>query len=86
MIRSICLTVGKMLPLIPDGEPIKAALQEWRDGVFLELPEANAHQWREVAAILQQHFPAGGQEDLSDWQLAVAFVWRGADRKKSCQP
>lgn len=77
MNRSIITTVDKMLPLIPDSEPLKAELEEWRESVFMELPEANAHLWVQVAAILDQHFPPGGREDLNKWQLAVALAWRG---------
>ncbi len=79
MSRSACLTVDKMIPLIPDGEPLKAALKEWRDSVFLELPEDNSHLWRQVGEILQSHFPPGGRDDLNEWQLSVALVWRGEE-------
>ncbi len=82
MNRSIVQTVDAMLLLIPDGEPLGVELQQWRDSLFLELPEANDHQWGDVAAILAKHFPPGDREDLNEWQLNVALAWRGETSKE----
>ena len=73
MTRSVLATVDFILPLIPGCEPLGQKLQDWRDGVFLELPETNAHLWREAAIILHEHFPVYGP--LTKWQSHVALIW-----------
>ena len=56
---------------------MKAALETWRASVFLELPETSRELFLQVQAILQEHVTLGDKEDLKDWELAVADVWRG---------
>lgn len=75
--RSIISTVDAILPRIPDGEPVKRELASWRESVFLELPENNAHQWHAVAMILGKHFPSGGHGELNAWQRDVVAIWKG---------
>lgn len=75
--RSVLETVQRILREIPDGEPVKADLQRFGDGIFMELPETNQPLWQQVYEIVQRHFPPGGRDDLNDWQLRVALIMRG---------
>jgi len=68
-----------MLPVVPDDEPFKAELKQWRENVFLELPEDNRHQWVAVAEMLQRHFPEDKHADLFAWQRDVEQIWFDKD-------
>lgn len=72
--RSILQTVSDMISVIPEGEEMKEELRKWKDSVFLELPESNQHQWRQVAVILRKLMPFC---NLNGWQSLVMMEWNG---------
>ena len=74
---SIITTIDKILPLIPQSEPLRAELQAFLDGVFLELPEGNRHLWVQAQGIIGQRLP-NIWEQMSDWQRAVVLQWQEA--------
>ena len=72
MKRSCLKTVNQIIELIPDGESLKDDLRAFREGVFLELPEDNAHLWRQAAEIMNRYLPGGA---VDGWQREVVDIW-----------
>lgn len=73
--RSIMNVVNQMIAIIPEKEnPLYEALEKWHDEVFIELPEQNAHQWREVGAILGEYLHGRFHEQ---WVKDLIVIWRG---------
>ena len=82
---SVITTIDQILPLIPQSEPLRAELQAFRDGVFLELPEGNRHLWVQAQQIIAKMFPWPDlkYEDVRAWQVNVAEIWQESVGRKS---
>lgn len=70
--QSALLTADKLISWIPNGEPLKDELQEWRDNVLPEYPENSGTLWKQLQNILTSHFD---RRDLDQWQLDVLCAW-----------
>lgn len=77
-----CLgTIEKMIAVIPDGEPLKTALQEFHKSVFLELPESNYHLWANVATILGANIPRD-ENQRNPWQQEAVRIFMDAQDQR----
>ena len=77
MSKSVSQLVIELIPLVPEDHVLKARLIEFKEGIFLELPEDNRLLWKQLQKIVGIHLNEKF-EDLEPWQLKVIDAWKAA--------
>ena len=72
--RQVTTCLGRcraVLAVVPESEHLHAALRRFIDKVFLELPESNAHLWREAAGLMNEHIGTA----RVGWKQHACDIW-----------
>lgn len=64
----------QIIPLIPEDHPARKEFEDFKNTIFLELPEDGLRYFRPASAIMAKHF-AGIEGDGHGWKSDVVRMW-----------
>lgn len=88
MAHSVINTVTAMIDKMPENNDFTQELKEFKNSIFLELPEDNINLWRKLGIILDKYLPRPKKgstsndwiKSLNQWELEIFYIWMNAEK------